>query len=516
VRLEFGHPSFCCFGGEKVARYDSGITDVIKGIEFRPFTIHRDFHNYKPETFDLVQNFVLYHNAFYVPEKSEYQRVTDDGDIQTVARSEYQRVTDDGDIQTVARIERQKDNLRVLVDTHHLRDYLAANKCYLIRYHDHRRWSEEDISTYIEGDFASYYEKKDDSSNFELCLRTDIPSDNYMSSSRLRGKDVILPYNKPDKYHTDFFTGDINKRFSLFVVGHNDQGEEIEATCNERELSNYFTDRGTPQFLTPVFFSREVLGKYYQEPSRYNVSDSDLSCLNLWDLPIDITKEKLVQVWLGDLGRIPYKEQLHWRQFNVAPRGTITEHRWQRDFMAEPTDPIDSPIYYFCKAFEEIQKVSKAKFGSELFQELDEKDRHAYETLHLPLTEEWKEFDEQVQALAKVTVDSINVSVISHESGRKINGKDKNGKDIKGSIALLGAYLDKIGVKDSEIGRFLSPFHAIQSIRSAGSAHRKGSGFEKALKQFQLNDLTNHKKMEKLVVDLTDAIRKITEVLKQN
>lgn len=156
-----------------------------------------------------------------------------------------------------------------------------------------------------------------------------------------------------------------------------------------------------------------MLAKYYQEPSRYQVNDSSLSCLDIWSLPIDTTKEKLIQVWLGDLGRIPYNEQLHWRQFNVVPRGTITSHRYLRDFIAEFSDPANDPIYYLRIAFETLQKVALERLGNPFFQDLDEKDRHVYETLHLPLTDEWKEFDEQIQALAKVTVDSINVSSLT-------------------------------------------------------------------------------------------------------
>ena len=309
VELSFGHPTFYSYGGEKVLHYDPGMTSEVDGVEFRPFTIHREFYGYIPSTFELVQDFILYQEAFYVPEKDEYHRITDDGDILPVVR-----------------IKRQNDNQTVSVDAHHLRDYLAANKCYLVRYHDHRRWAVEDISVYIKGDFASYL-GADNASVFEFWLRTDIPRDNYRSSSRLLGKDVIFPYAEPDKRHTSFATGDKNKKYATFIIGRDVQGQEIEAACDKDELSNYFADRGTPHFLTPVFFTREVLGKYYQEPSRYQVRDSSLKCLSLWHLPIDITEEELVQVWLGDLGRIPYKEQLHWRQFNVTPRGTITRHR---------------------------------------------------------------------------------------------------------------------------------------------------------------------------------------------
>ena len=492
VRLKFGKPFFYSYGGEKVAHYDPGLDTEIDGIKFRPFVIHREFHGFVPNTFELVQNFILYHEAFLVTEKSEYQRIDDEGDIHPIVR-----------------IKQEDNNRLVLIDAHHLKDYLSANQCYLVRYHEHCRWAVEDISAHIKGQFASYT-LGDKVSRFELWLRTVIPWNGYKSASRLLGKDLVFPYSEPDKRHTWFATGEREEKFATFIIGRDKQGKDVESTCNEDELSNYSTDRGTPHFLTPVFFKREVLYKYYQEPSRYRVGDSGVGCLDLWHLPIDITKEELVQVWLGDLGRIPYKEQLHWRQFNVAPKGTITRHRWLRDFMAEFADPADDPIYYFRVAFEETQREAEARYGDDLFKGLDDKDRHAYETLHLPLTEEWKEFDEQVQALAKVTVDSLNVNLLSRESGQKIDGNL-----IKGSIDLLGAYLSGIGLTEDIKEQIIQPLHAVQTIRSTGAAHRKGPNFDKALQRFQLDNLSNLAKVKKLVVDLTCALSLIAKVMRQ-
>ncbi len=492
VRLDFGKPFFYSYGGEKVAHYDPGPDTEIDGIKFRPFVIYREFHGLVPNAFELVQNFILYHEAFFVPEKSEYHRIDDDGDIHPIVR-----------------IVQKGDNRLVLIDAHHLKDYLAANQCYLVRYHDHRRRAVEDTSEHIKGQFVSY-PLDDKSSRFELWLCTDIPWKGYKSASRLLGKDVVFPYSEPDKRHTWFATGEREEKFATFIIGRDEQGKDIESTCNEDELSNYFTDRGTPHFLTPVFFKKETLVKYYQEPSHYRVSDSGVGCLNLWHLPIDITEEELVQVWLGDLGRIPYKEQLHWRQFNVVPRGTITRHRWLRDFMAEFADPTDDPIYYFRVAFEETQREARARYGEDLFQGLDDKDRHAYETLHLPLTEEWKEFDEQVQALAKVTVDSLNVNLLSRESGQKIDGTS-----IKGSIDLLGAYLSGIGLTEDIKEQIIQPLRAVQTIRSTGAAHRKGSNFDNALQRFQLDNLSNCAKVKKLITDLTRTLSLLAESMRQ-
>lgn len=68
-------------------------------------------------------------------------------------------------------------------------------------------------------------------------------------------------------------------------------------------------------------------------------------------MPIDITKEDLVQVWLGDLSKLPDKEQLHWRQYNVPPQGTISQYRFETDFEAKFSGPSieEAPIKHLIR-----------------------------------------------------------------------------------------------------------------------------------------------------------------------
>lgn len=491
VRPDFGMPSFYCSGGEKIARYDSGAKAESGGVEFRPFVIHRDFHGFVPSGFELVQNFLLYHNAFLKAEEGEYQRIDDDGSIVPVAR-----------------IKREGDNQVVEVDVHHLKDYLAANRSYLVRYHNHQRRAVEDVSDHIRGKRADY-RMSDKASSFGLCLSTEMPLNDHKSLSVLEGKDVVFPYQEPDSRHTSFASGEGEEKFTPFIIGRGEGGEEIESTCKQDELSDNFRDRGNPHFLTPVYFNREVLAKYHQEPSRFTVSDSDVSCLDLWNLPIAVNREGLVQVWLGDLGRIPYKQQLHWRGHNVAPRGGVPKYRLLRDLEAQFTEPTDNPVYDFRVGFAEVQAAARATFGEDLFRQLDDKDRHAFETLHIPLTEEWKEFDEQVQALAKVTVDSLNVSLLSRETALEGDRSPK-----KASIELLEFYLRQRQVSEKVVKRIINALKGVQAIRSSGAAHRKGRKFQKALETFKLVNLSNSAKFRKLIADLTHALSLVAEALR--
>ena len=488
VRLDFGHPSFYARGGRRRVFFSQGDKATSDGVVFKPFILYRSWHGYVPRTFELMQNFVLYHEAFY-----------------SQAESAYKRIDDDGVIHTVARIIRSGDNIRVDVDRHHLRDYLAAHRSYLVRFHDHRRQSRVDIDELLTDKFQSDTLRGDDYC-FSLWLRTDMPFRDQKSSSRLFGKDVVAPYAKPDDRHTSWAFEYPERKYANFVIGREQDGRLIESTCDEGQLSNYYRDWGTPHALTPVFFRREVLVKYYNEPSKYRIDSSYVGCLDLWGMPIDVTDEELVQVWLCDLGRLPYSEQLHWREFNVEPRGTISRHRFRRDFLAQWADPEDDPVHDLRRAYENLRKVSLADEGAYLLLPLNEEDAHAYQTLRLPLTEEWREFDEIMQALAKVLVDSLNVGLLE-----KLTGLSIDGKKVRGSIDLLDHHLRNRRVEKAYRDQAIQSLRSLQTLRSTGVAHRKGEEFNRALSRLGLSGLTKRRAVAKLMTGLTRALQIISQ-----
>jgi hypothetical protein len=209
----------------------------------------------------------------------------------------------------------------------------------------------------------------------------------------------------------------------------------------------------------------------------------------------------------GDLGHIPYKEQLHWRQFNLAPRGGITERRFRQDFGAEFVDVTGQPVHDFMSAFERAQMACQQRCSAPLFLALSEKDKGLYAALHIPSNDEPKAFDDQILALTKTTVDSLNVNLLKDLSGAQIDNNR-----IKGSIDLLEVWLK--GRPDAErCSVVIGPLRTLQAIRSASVAHRKGSKFEPILNKAGLAGLTNAKKFEKLLMKLTVALEALVATL---
>lgn len=481
TEVEFGHPTFWSRGGSKRILFDLGNEKRIKGILFEPFILHRDFHGIQPSRFEVVQNFLLYHNLYFVREESVYKKLSDDGEEFNVI------VTQETD-----------DRKEIKISTKFLRDYLAARRMILIRQHDHRRFSSQSLKSVLGNKKHEEFNYCDPLSyNYTVWVRNERLISDKECFSRLLGKDIVKPLAKPDYSHLWFADEWKSKRqYCKFIIGLDGDGNSIEETCNEDELSNYFVDKGKAHFLTPVFFKRNVLKRYYDNPSKYSVNARYLSCLNLWGLPIDTNPKRLVYVWLGDLGRIPYKEQQYWLLYNVPPEGGITEHRWKTDFLAEFADP-NEPVFRFQRAYQRAQEHFRSAYGFELFLELLEEDFHCYTTLHVPVTNEQKELDEQIQNLAKILNDSLNK--------RSLDNKAEN------TITALENFLN-LKVGSGHAHKLTEPFRMIQNLRSSGVAHRKGKDYLKYISKYSLEKFSNQNKLIALLETLTWSLEKLASI----
>ena len=488
IRPSFGIPSKYQepYKGES---YDDGLVAELKGITYEPFVFRRHFNNYIDDRFELSSHFLLYYNCFWVKEKSEYQAINDMGEISTVVK--YVK----------------KENLeKILVDAHTLKDYLAVKGACLGRFHDHKKRSKHEISDFLDEEMKTYI-LSDNESYLELDLRIDIQYNDIKSTSRLLGKDIVKPYDTPQTH--EWSTELDSKEYLDFIIGRDEKGKEVKETSNPNLLSNYFVDKGKPHYLTPVFFKKELLQKYYSEPSKYTVSEQSIEYLSVWRIEIDVTKENLLQAYLGDVGRdLPYNEQLHWKQFNVVPKGKISEHRYKKDFLVEYASLKieEAPIMYFKQSFEELQMKFKEKTGNQLFKDLAPKDKHLYNTLHIPVTEEWRELDEQILALTKITTDSFDNSTLKKLTGKKIGDVDSNGNPIKGLSGLFYEYITQKYSEEDQRAYFIYPFNMIQAFRSSSVAHRKSKELDKMLFKYDLNGLSNEQKFRTIVLKLTEIL----------
>ena len=294
------------------------------------------------------------------------------------------------------------------------------------------------------------------------------------------------------------------KKYENFIINIDSEGNPVEHTCNPTLLS-------LREYLTPVFFQREVLKKYYDNPHKYTVGDNYLSCGSLWGMRYGQNPSGLVHAWLGDLGEyLPHTEQLHWKQYNVPPEGGLGPATIKRELMAIPSEP-DETTHKFKYDFKEFSEIWTKKFGWHLFLPLENEDKHFMKSLHVPVSENPLEFDQQILALAKILPDSINVSEIKKTI--KVDDEEiKNSFGIKGNIAWLEALLVFFFKENDETAhKITKPIRIIQKLRSASAAHRKGRKYDKISRKLGLDRCSRIEYFKNLLEDVIKTLKKLQE-----
>lgn len=470
----FGIPFFDEDWETKEVTYERGNVRERDSIHLEAFVIYRYFHDLFTERFDVLQEFTLYHNLYY------------DG----------QNYIDPVSEEIVINYVNEK---RVRIRTYHLRDFLAARGAALVRYHDHTRR----IAPYLLDRLPQQLSVRDKDLYCEIYIASDKDLSNHDprnpgAFSRLLGKDIIYPFEEPK--HLSYLEFTKEKTFTEYLVGLDEEGREIYHPCDES------------RFLTPVFFRREVLRKYRDNPRLYSIEPLYLRCLDLWGIPYSINEEGLVHVWLGDLGRLPEDEQLHWKTYNVLPSGGLEESFYRSQIEGEFVD-VDTPHFKILQLRKQINELFLAKFGWQLFRDLDEREAYIYQVIHPPLSNELKEFSDQLIYLSKVLQDSLNVSEMSKAVADRSKITDREGKKIS-PIQILQVFLTEIFGDTHFVKDLCESLRNLQRFRSTMSAHRLDrKAYEKILTEKGFVGRINHNDVfNRLVQDINSSMEALLAI----
>ena len=290
-------------------------------------------------------------------------------------------------------------------------------------------------------------------------------------------------------------------RYVDFKIGVSPTGVPIMYTCEPKWLANFFgANPGAPQFLTPVFFRTSVLDKYRDEPSRYDVESGCLRCKRdgsvLWCIPIDNHGIDCVSVWLGDLGSLPYAQQLHFASQNVL-KGEVSDTFFRSQIDAEFCVSTH-PIAVFKSSYYKLRTVGWEELGWHLLLPLAEQDQHYISSLKLLTHNEQKEFDEQILALTKILIDSLN----EKELHRILLCEERG-------ISLFDMVLKRRNVTGSE--KHVKFLRNLQELRSTSVAHRKGDKYVKAIRRVGSDRLSLAEVLKSLFIEGIDFLRFVTE-----
>lgn len=461
--------------GKKIVKYHRyGNRD---GIE--PLVLYRTFQGIENEHLEISEEFRLFHNLYYDKATNRYIKIDEAGDEEDV-------------------IIFEQDPTRIRVKLKPLKQFLAIKEMHLAIFFSIDVYSDKSLKELGLEKIQKSVREPNLTYDFFIDTPYDALSKYGQSFSRLFGKKLIPGMPKET---CGYWPYERERKYENFIIGTDVNGDPVMYTCNPKVLNNYFgSNPDAPHYLTQVFFKREVLAKYYSNPAKYTVGDSTIYCHGSWTLRVDNNHDKYIVVYLGDLGRnLPHKEQVYWKSYNVEPDGTISETHFRRGFLAQWTDPEKVDLIFKSK-YEQFKDMWQKSFGWPFFKPLSKDDEHNFKTLRVPLTDDQHEFDQQVLALAKIFIDSLNEKEIAAQLP----------DNVKGSISKLEKFLETKGVTDFD--PYIKFLRSLWDLR-IGVGHRKGDVYKRGAAYFRLDERPLSQVFEDILQQATDLLKYLEERL---
>ena len=472
-------------GGPSVNTWGDGTYEYVRdrdGLEL--FVIYRGSYSKHPAYVELSEEFRLFcdmHERYKAEDEREFITIDENGNEDVVAVIK---------------------GIQIKIKAKLLRSYLAARRINLLIFIDIMRYSKQ---TFSELDICPVQNQivNDEGVIYNYSSLIGNLSDGSKSGGWVMGKS-LLRYNEGD-FEPEQYPYFHDESYEKFIIGYDKNGDECSYTCEEKKLSNYFQKRGdAPLTVTPVFFRKTVLDKYYKDPNRYQVDDGCIYSEGVWSLRVDNDQRNYAIVILGDLGRLPHEEQLYWKGYNIAPppEAKVSRTAYDRWYGGRFCNP-EFPDLKFKFQFRLFNEKWGKKSSWPLFLPLATGDEHRFKTLHcLTQPQNPSDFEEQILSITKILIDSLNETDLiknidetnSNVQARlkELNAADKN--SVRGGISKFELFLLSKGLNFHESVSFL---RNLQELRSSTTAHRKSRSKKSACEEyFQLDNKTQQLVLE--------------------
>lgn len=465
-------------GESRIKYFRWGVDEDIYRTE--PLIIGRQFSKMKENYFELSEEFRLFHNLYH-------NRATDT----------YIKIDETGTEITVAVVKSDEVQIRLK----EIRQFLAVKEMYLSMLFEFNEYSEYSLQELGLNDVEPEFKR----SGFIFWRHgysgeTNRYREGFRSDSRLRGRKLIAPLPKSKSGLGDF--ADEPEQFAEFIVDVDENGDEVYHTCNPYKLGDYPGENSdTVWKLTLVHFRRQVLDKYYNEPSKYDVEDSIIRC-GLWSMKIDNHDSNKVCVFLDELGiHLPHSEQLHWRAHNIPPEGSVSETFGRRNFGGEWASS-DQPDHLFKQSYKQLQKVCDGYLGWQLLKPLSSGDEYRFQHLRVPTVDEESHFKGLVSDISSLLIERLNEKCLKDLI--PINKR----KEIKRGINRLEYVLNSRKVEGAEKHIvFLRCLWDLRTTRS--SAHPEilnTKEYKRASAHFDLENLNRQEAFAKILEEAAEFL----------
>jgi len=301
-----------------------------------------------------------------------------------------------------------------------------------------------------------------------------------------RGVHIIRPSRcKADilAAHQTSCRGGVKKECAEFIA-HDWRNKRItKISTAPGATTNYFVakDNELPYELSPAFFRSEVLLKYKGDRDKCQITGRDICCRSAWHLRgFDINEAGQVHVYICDLRKLPYSEQLHWLSYNEEPKARISKRAIENDFQgrwASFVDPLD----------EVRHRVRKWNDASPPW--WCPRDEQIVDRACVPYTTSRDEWADAFLDLTKLVHEGFQVKPLR----RKLAERNVPFNNDEKSLALLERLINFVAQESGETIR-LDGLRMDQLIRTKTKAHTSGSKAEElartALQEHET--FTNH------------------------
>ncbi len=212
----------------------------------------------------------------------------------------YEVLNNIGDFKEVVRLENDKGRFCTF-DEEYLKYYLYLSKSMLIRlfyieFIDENEFfwkGEQEENIYRDVENETYYKL--------ITYSSDEVNNGYYRGFQIIRNDGSSK-NLINQLHN------IQDYESFEILDENSEKKIVSCNPNQTDVSP----------LQPIFFENEVLVNYKQNKTKYEVYGNKIRCRGCWVLNYDLTESGLVHVFIKHIANLPYKEQLHWKRYNVT------------------------------------------------------------------------------------------------------------------------------------------------------------------------------------------------------
>lgn len=263
---------------------------------------------------------------------------------------------------------------------------------------------------------------------------------------------------------------DNNQKYVELIVNDFKHKKIATVSCNPEELDNYFFDSGKPLGMSPAFFNAEVLRKYKSDTEKYKIRDRSIECRGAWYLrSFDVNDVGQVSVYLVDFNNLPYKEQLHWKQYNEEPKVFLSKRAIETDFKGEfsneitPLDKLKNLLY--------TMKNDRLDWWKLRNQDLIDK-------LQYPLTQSKDEWAEELLTFDQLVIEGLEEKWLRNKA-KELNPAIENKYR---ALKLIEYILVEKEFEKEHAYEIMSVFHEIHNLRSEVKGHSSGNTAEQRRK----------------------------------